>query len=115
MVTPEAVTETVLVATEDIAIGDPVTPDLVEEQQIDPEAVQGTPLRSATAVSGQPALFPIPAGSQVTGEAIGLGDGTSRSTSPASSSRVRRRSPSRSIASPASTSSSSPATTSTSS
>ena len=33
--TPEAVTETVLVATEAIAIGDTVTPDKVEEQQID--------------------------------------------------------------------------------
>ena len=70
---PEDVTATVLVATQDIAIGDPVTPDAVEEQQIDPEAVQGTPLTSSTAVSGQPALFPIPTGSQVTAEAIGIG------------------------------------------
>jgi Flp pilus assembly protein CpaB len=73
----EEVRETVLVATQDIAIGDPVTPDLVEEQLIDPEAVQGTPLRSTTAVSGQPALFAIPAGSQVTSEAIGLTTGVS--------------------------------------
>ncbi len=72
-VAPEEVLETVLVATQDIAIGDPVTPDVVEEQDIDPEAVQGTPLGSASAVSGQPALFAIPAGSQVSGEAIGLG------------------------------------------
>jgi Flp pilus assembly protein CpaB len=35
--------------------------------------VQGTALASSTAVAGQPALFAIPAGSQVTGEAIGLG------------------------------------------
>ena len=70
---PEEVLETVLVATQDIAIGQPVTPDVVEEQQIDPEAVQGTPLRSTSAVAGQPALFTIPAGSQVPGEAIGLG------------------------------------------
>ena len=70
----EPTTETVLVATQALAIGDPVTPDVVEEQQIDPEAVQGTPLRSTTAVSGQPALFAIPAGSQVSAEAIGLGD-----------------------------------------
>ena len=34
-----AVTEAVLVATQDIAIGDPVTPDAVEVQDIDPEAV----------------------------------------------------------------------------
>jgi Flp pilus assembly protein CpaB len=71
----EPTTETVLVATQDIAIGDPVTPDVVEEQQIDPEAVQGQPLRSETAVSGQPALFPIPSGSQVTAEAVGLATG----------------------------------------
>jgi len=70
--TQEPVTETVLVATQAIEIGDSVTPDVVEERQVDPEAVQGTPLRSTTAVSGQPALFPIPAGSQVTSEAIGL-------------------------------------------
>lgn len=73
--TEEPVTETVLVATQDIAIGDPVTPDVVEQQEIDPEAVLGTPLRSTTAVSGQPALFPIPNGSQVTAEAVGLAVG----------------------------------------
>jgi len=73
-VAPDEVTDTVLVATQDIAIGDPVTPDVVEEQQIDPEAVQGTPLTSSTAVSGQPALFAIPEGSQVTAETIGTGN-----------------------------------------
>jgi Flp pilus assembly protein CpaB len=71
-VAPEEIRETVLVATQNIAIGDPVTPDVVEEQEIDPEAVQGTALSSTTQVSGQPAVFPIPAGSQVTGESIGL-------------------------------------------
>jgi Flp pilus assembly protein CpaB len=69
-------TETVLVATQDIAIGDAVTPDIVEEQQVDPEAVQGTPLRSTTAVSGQPALFPVPQGSQVSADTIGLATGS---------------------------------------
>lgn len=73
-VAPEEITETVLVATQDIEIGDAVTPDIVEEQEINPEAVQGTALTSTTAVSGQAAVFPIPAGSQVTGEAIGLGN-----------------------------------------
>ena len=70
---PDEVRETVLVATDAIAIGDPVTPDRVEEREIDPEAVQGTPLGSSSAVSGQPALFAIPAGSQVSAEAIGIG------------------------------------------
>ena len=73
-VAPEAITETVLVATEDIDIGEEVTPAKVEEQEINPEAVQGTPLRAVSAVTGQPAVFPIPDGSQVTGEAIGIGN-----------------------------------------
>ena len=73
-VAPEEVLQTVLVATEDIDIGEEITPAKVEEQEIDPEAVQGTALASSTAVSGQPAVFAIPEGSQVTGEAIGLGN-----------------------------------------
>ena len=66
--------ETVLVATQDIAIGDPVTPDAVEEREVDPDAIEGTPLRSTSQVAGQPALFAVPAGSQVTAETIGTGD-----------------------------------------
>jgi Flp pilus assembly protein CpaB len=71
----EAPTETVLVATEAIAIGDPVTADVVEEQQVAIGAAVRTPLRAESQVQGQPALFAIPAGSQVTQEAIGLGIG----------------------------------------
>jgi Flp pilus assembly protein CpaB len=73
--TVEPTEETVLVAAQDIAIGDPVTPDVVTEVQIDPEAVQQEPLRSVSQVAGQPALFAIPEGSQVTAQAIGLGSG----------------------------------------
>jgi Flp pilus assembly protein CpaB len=73
--TVEPTEETVLVAAQDIAIGDPITPDVVVEMEIDPEAVAETPLRSVTQVSGQPSLFAIPEGSQVTAEAIGLGGG----------------------------------------
>jgi Flp pilus assembly protein CpaB len=69
----EEVRETVLVATRDIEIGESVTPDLVEEQEIEPEAVVGTPLRSASQLQGQPALLPVPAGSQVTEQTIGEG------------------------------------------
>jgi len=72
----EPTTESVLVATRAIAIGDPVTPDIVEVRDVDPEAVQGTPLRDESAVAGQPALFAVPAGSQVTGETIGVSQGT---------------------------------------
>jgi Flp pilus assembly protein CpaB len=69
------VTETVLVATQDIARGDPVTPDVVETRDIDPEAVAVTPLRDPSVLAGQPALFAIPSGSQVTAEAVGLAVG----------------------------------------
>ncbi len=72
-VAPEEAGQTVLVATEAIAIGDPVTPDVVEEQEVDPGAVVDTPLTSTTEVSGQPAIYAIPAGSQVSAESIGRG------------------------------------------
>jgi Flp pilus assembly protein CpaB len=68
--------ETVLVATRDIEIGESITPTLVEELEVRPEEVTQTPIGSASQVAGQPALFPIPAGSQVTAEAIGLGTRT---------------------------------------
>ena len=67
-------TETVLVATEDIDIGEEVTPAKVEEAEVQPAAVQGTALSDISIVSGQPAVFRIPSGAQVTGEAINLGD-----------------------------------------
>jgi Flp pilus assembly protein CpaB len=75
--TPEEeveVTETVLVANEDLDIGEPITPDKVREEAVDPEAVQGTPLRDTSEVSGQPALFAIPQDAQVTAAAIGRSD-----------------------------------------
>ena len=75
-VAPEEVLQTVLVATEDIDIGEEVTPAKVAELDVDPEAIQGTPLASTSAVAGQPALFAIPEGSQVSAEAIGIGDNT---------------------------------------
>jgi Flp pilus assembly protein CpaB len=71
----EPVTETVLVATQDIAIGDPVTPSVVEEVQVNAEAVKQVPLRSVSQVSGEPALFAVPEGAQVTAQAIGGAQG----------------------------------------
>jgi Flp pilus assembly protein CpaB len=68
-------TATVLVASRDIAIGDPVTPDVVETDEILVEAVRAGALRDPSEVSGEPALFAIPAGSQVTAAAIGRGRG----------------------------------------
>jgi Flp pilus assembly protein CpaB len=75
--TAEPTTETVLVATTDIAIGDPVTPDVVEEREVPIGAVQQTPLRSTSQALGQPALFAVPEGAQVTQELIGAGTQTS--------------------------------------
>jgi Flp pilus assembly protein CpaB len=63
----------VLVAKADIAIGDAVTPELVEVQKVDPEDVSGTRLGDPSQLTGSPALFPIQAGSQVSKEAVGLG------------------------------------------
>lgn len=68
-------TETVLVAAEDIAIGEPVTPARVETSEVEVDAVIQTPLRDPSQVQGQPALFNIPAGTQVTQAAVGLGVG----------------------------------------
>lgn len=67
--------ETVLVATNNIAIGDPVTPDMVEAREVEADAVVGAPLRDESQVQGQPALFAIPAGTQVTQASIGLAQG----------------------------------------
>jgi pilus assembly protein CpaB len=68
-------TVTVIVATQDIAIGDSVTPDLVETLEVDPAAVVGTRIADPSALTGAPALFPIGEGSQVSSEALGGGSG----------------------------------------
>ena len=66
----EPTTVTVLVATEDIELAEPVTPDKVEEKQVDPDAVIGTGMSSASQLQGQPALIAVPAGAQVSEEVI---------------------------------------------
>jgi Flp pilus assembly protein CpaB len=70
-------TETVVIAKADIKSGDPVTPDKVETQEVDPAAVLQTPLHSISQATGQPALYAVPKGSQVTQEALGIGPGIS--------------------------------------
>ena len=69
----EKVTVDVLVAKSDIAIGDSVTPDLVEVKAVEPAAVLGTRIADPSQLTGAPALFPIGAGSQVSAEALGGG------------------------------------------
>jgi Flp pilus assembly protein CpaB len=71
----EKTTVDVLVAKQDIAIGDSVTPALVEVKAVDPAAVLGTRFSDPSQLTGTPALFPIGAGSQVSKEAVGLGAG----------------------------------------
>lgn len=71
--TAEKQTVTVIVAKADIAIGDSVTPDLVDTQEVEPGAVSGTRIGDPSQLTGSPALFPIAAGQQVSKEAVGLG------------------------------------------
>jgi pilus assembly protein CpaB len=68
---PPTTTLTVMVAKADIAIGDAVTPDLVQPTEVEPADVVGTAIGSPSQLGGQPALVAIPAGSQVSLEAIG--------------------------------------------
>jgi len=70
---PDEVTATVLVAKVDIAIGDEVTPDMVEEAQVDPGDVVGTPLTHPSQISpSRPSLYDIGVGGQVNQEALGI-------------------------------------------
>jgi Flp pilus assembly protein CpaB len=71
----EEVKTNVLVATEPIDIGESVTPDKVEVQQVLPGDVVGTALGAKSRVTGQRALYAIPEGSQISAEAINLGTG----------------------------------------
>ena len=72
----------VLVAKADIAIGDPVTPDKVETKEVDPGAVNGTPLSDPSQVAGQAALQNVAAGSQVSKEVIAGGGSIAQSLKP---------------------------------
>jgi Flp pilus assembly protein CpaB len=62
----------VMVAREDIAIGDPCVADLVEARQVNQDAVVNTRIPDASMLTGRPALVAITAGQQVTQEACGL-------------------------------------------
>jgi Flp pilus assembly protein CpaB len=62
----ESTETTVLVATQDIAIGDVVTPAMVETDEIPDEAVQSGALLDVSQLGGRTALFSLPAGAQVT-------------------------------------------------
>jgi pilus assembly protein CpaB len=69
---PEAIQVTVMVAKEDIGIGDPVTPDMVEPAQVNADAVVQTRIGDPSELTGRPAVVNIVAQSQVTREMVGL-------------------------------------------
>lgn len=62
---------TVLVANQDIAIGDEVTPETVTAQEVDPAAVDGTALADPSQLRNRTALVAIPEGAQVNAETFG--------------------------------------------
>ena len=62
----------VVVATEDIDVGEPVTPDKGEVKEVDPADAAQTRIGDTSLLTGRPALFKITEGSQITQEAAGL-------------------------------------------
>ena len=70
----EPATETVLVTTEDIDIGEPVTQDKVTTREVPLGGALETPLRDPSQVQGQASLYFVEEGSQITAEALGVGD-----------------------------------------
>jgi Flp pilus assembly protein CpaB len=65
------VTATVLVATEDIEIGEEVVADMVETAEVAPDAVVGTPFSDPSQLTGRAAIQPVGAGGQVSQETVG--------------------------------------------
>jgi Flp pilus assembly protein CpaB len=55
----------VLIANRDIAIGEAVTPEMVDLTEVDPEDVVGTSLGDPSLVANRPALVAVPEGAQV--------------------------------------------------
>ena len=67
----EKTTVKVLVAKAGIALGDSVTPAMVEVKEVEPEAVSGTRFSDPSQMLGKPALFPVARGQQVSQELFG--------------------------------------------
>jgi Flp pilus assembly protein CpaB len=68
----EPTTVTVSVANEDIEIGEEVTPEKVRPEEVREDAVLGQAMLPSE-FRGEPALFPVPADAQVSGETVGRG------------------------------------------
>ena len=72
---PTTTNVVVTVAIADIAIGDPVTPELAETREVPQDAVEQTRLGDPSLLTGRPALVPMVAGEQITAEKAGLVSG----------------------------------------
>jgi pilus assembly protein CpaB len=68
---PEVPQAQVLVAKRDIAIGDPVTSDMVDVAEVDPTAVVGTPFTDPSQLQGREAVQAVARGGQVSQEVTG--------------------------------------------
>jgi Flp pilus assembly protein CpaB len=64
-------TVAVLVAREQIEIGQEVTPEMVEVKQVEESAAEGSRFSDPSQVGGRPALVTVPAGSQVNAQTFG--------------------------------------------
>lgn len=61
----------VLVAKQDIALGDAVTPAMVVVKEVSPDAVSGTRFADPSQMTGKPALYPVSKDQQVSQEVFG--------------------------------------------
>jgi Flp pilus assembly protein CpaB len=69
---PKATTVKVLVAKQDIALGEAVTPAMVVVKEVDPAAVSGTRFSDPSTMTGKPALYPVSKDQQVSQEVFGV-------------------------------------------
>jgi pilus assembly protein CpaB len=68
----EPETVTVVVAAQDIEIGEPVTPDMADTIEVEPDAVAQDALRDPSQLTGRPSLYAIRQGTQITQDAFGV-------------------------------------------
>ena len=67
----ERSTRAVLVAAEDIEVGEEVTPGKVQVKEVPSDAIAGTPLADPSMLGNRPAVFAVSEGQQVTQETFG--------------------------------------------
>ena len=67
----QATTRNVLVARQDIEVGQAVTPEMVEVREVSADAAAGTPLGDPSLLGNRPAVFAVAAGQQVSEETFG--------------------------------------------